>query len=428
MDGLAFTEMAWEHLYDAVDNPYFEDLDSELIYEALENQLQLIPFGDYLKRYIYRKYKMTDPFEQVPLQEYQAIIRESFHKNRTPASFTPGTAKLNALSKNWLTQTSVNRQVVFLLGFGLSMTEEDVMHFLTYVLREQGINMKDPFEVICWYCFAHGYGFDKYQELNEKYARLTEKETSEDKLFSQETVYVRHMVREAEDEEQLMEILAQLKKENASYKLSVTARKFFLSLFEEAKTIIADIYNRDEKEKLDNKTSEYKRKLEVNDHLTQEEKNRRIQKMNQTGKAFAPEDITERDIEQIICSAIPLDRHGNLTKAKAGSLNEQFTGKRFSRQHIRQVLDGKTEVNRFDLITLKFFVFSQHPDEYSNTRKRYRHFIDSTNEILEQCSMAPLYVANPYECFILMCILSDDPLGTYADVWELSYNKETRDK
>ena len=145
--------------------------------------------------------------------------------------------------------------------------------------------------------------------------------------------------------------------------------------------------------------------------------------MNQTGKVFGPEDITERDIEQIICSAIPLDRHGNLTKAKAGSLNEQFIGKRFSRQHIRQVLDGKTEVNRFDLITLKFFIFSQNPDTFPNRKKRYEEFIYSTNSILEQCFMAPLYVTNPYECFILMCMLSDDPLGTYADVWEISYQK-----
>ena len=38
--------------------------------------------------------------------------------------------------------------------------------------------------------------------------------------------------------------------------------------------------------------------------------------------------------------------------------------------------------------------------------------------------MGELYVANPYECFILMCILSDDPLGTYADVWEMAYDTE----
>ena len=38
--------------------------------------------------------------------------------------------------------------------------------------------------------------------------------------------------------------------------------------------------------------------------------------------------------------------------------------------------------------------------------------------------MGPLYIANPYECFLLMCILTDGPLGTYADVWELSCQAE----
>ena len=49
-------------------------------------------------------------------------------------------------------------------------------------------------------------------------------------------------------------------------------------------------------------------------------------------------------------------------------------------------------------------------------------FLNTTNEILEKCGMGELYVSNPYECFVLVCILSDDPLGTYADVWEMSYD------
>ena len=36
--------------------------------------------------------------------------------------------------------------------------------------------------------------------------------------------------------------------------------------------------------------------------------------------------------------------------------------------------------------------------------------------------MDPLYVANPFESFVMMCMLTDDPLGSFADVWELSYS------
>ena len=62
---------------------------------------------------------------------------------------------------------------------------------------------------------------------------------------------------------------------------------------------------------------------------------------------------------------------------------------------------------------------------YPDARERYFRFQESTDEILEKCCMGQLYIQNPYECFVLMCLLSQDPLGTYADVWELSYEPGT---
>ena len=41
--------------------------------------------------------------------------------------------------------------------------------------------------------------------------------------------------------------------------------------------------------------------------------------------------------------------------------------------------------------------------------------------MLAECSMGELYIQNPYECFLLICMLAEDPLGTYADVVERSY-------
>ncbi len=64
---------------------------------------------------------------------------------------------------------------------------------------------------------------------------------------------------------------------------------------------------------------------------------------------------------------------------------------------------------------------SQSLDQHPNKRERYFSFINSTNRLLEGCGLGELYISNPYECFVLMCLLSEDPLGTYADVWELSY-------
>ena len=382
-----FTSAAWESLYQVVDDARFKDQDARSIYEALRHQLKWISFGAYLCRYIYLKAELTGPFDQIPIKEYQMIIRGSFSDHYTPASFTPTTAKLSALSKNWLTRQTVKRNVVFLLGFGLDMSVEDVNLFLTKALRESQINPKDPFEVICWYCYKNHYNYLKFNKLWEQYTQLSPA-MEPDALYSDHTVNVRHTVGKICDDASLMDFVSKLKGRGGRSIMSVTARECFDRLYEQARVAAASFFN--------------------------QEAGKRI---------YTSENITESDLERIISSAIPKDRHGNLTPGKASRLSRQFCGKRLSRQRIHEILSGASEVTRFELITLNFFIFSQKLEEMPNPKERYFAFMKSTNDILEKCWMGQMYIQNPYECFVLMCMLSDDPLGTYADVWELSYDE-----
>ena len=80
------------------------------------------------------------------------------------------------------------------------------------------------------------------------------------------------------------------------------------------------------------------------------------------------------------------------------------------------------EADRYDLITLQFFISSQ--DEEEDPQERCRNFVDKVNEMLEECGMMKLYPANPFEAFVLMCLLTEEPLAVYNDVWEMSYNKD----
>ncbi len=427
LNELEFTENAWEALYDAVDSTYFREQDAGVIYETLQSRLRPISFGDYLKRYIYQKAEMEEPFESVPVKTYQTIIQGAFADNHTPQSFSPTTSKLSALAKNWLTQHTVKRDVVFLLGFGLSMSLEDVNQFLTKALREQGINAKNPFEVICWYCFKNGYSYLKYEQLWQIFQETPADALDMSLLYSEETIGARNMMYTIQDDAALLAFLGKLKTQDNRSKASVTARRHFDALYDEARDRIAEMYNRSEEEAHREGLREYERRLSESDRLYDYEKQQLLEKKKGEKKEYSRRDITESDIEHVICSAIPVDRHGNLTPGKASRLNNQFAGKRFSRQHIHDILSGKAEISRFDLITLNFFVYSQKSEDFSSAEQRYGSFIDTTNEILEECFLGPLYIANPYECFILMCILSDDPLGTYADVWELSYETEDTD-
>lgn len=421
---LDYTEVAWNHMYDAVDDEKFLQQDAVLIYNSLKYKLKFISFGDYLKRYIYVKAGLEGPAADVPLQTYQSIIKESFRENYTPPSFAPTTAKLSALSKNWLTQQTVKRNVVFLLGFGLKMSVEDVNTFLTKALREPEINPKSPFEVICWYCYKNGYNYGKFYELWSRFSTSDHDEFTLNSIYSENTVVVRNSLSLINDEKSLMAHLSRLTTKDNVAHMSITSRKCFNELYLQAREIVANIYNNEEDERHHNALVDYQDKLQNSDRLYDYEKVDRIQKFRDNKRVFTRDDITESDIEHIICSAIPTDRHGNLTPSKASQLNEQFAGKRFSRQRISEILIGNSEINRFDLITLNFFIYSQKTAQYPDAKQRYSGFLNSTNEILEKCSMGSFYIQNPYECFVLMCILTLDPLGTYADVWELSYNKD----
>lgn len=417
-----YTQAAWESLYDAVDATVFFEQDAELIYESLQKKLKFVSFGDYLKRYLYLKYDFDIQFNDVTLKEYQLIIKKSFEENNTPASFVLTTAKLSALSKNWLTQNTVKRLVVFLLGFGLKLSVEDVNMFLTKALRENEMNPKNPFEVVCCYCYKNGYDFSRFQKIWDDYRRAQADSDDAGLTYSERTVIARDSMYALDDDNSLINYLLQFKTVDNRSRVSVTSRYNFHKMYDEARELVADWYNINEEEKHRQAYAEYKDKLSRNDRLYDYEKIERLKKFNESKKVYTRFDISESDIEQIICAAIPKDKHGNLTPGKASKLNEQFAGKRFSRQRISEILSGAAEVNRFDIITLNFFIFSQKLSEYPNATTRYSEFLKSTNDILEKCFMGTLYVQNPYECFVLMCILSVDPLATYANVWELSYD------
>ena len=195
-----------------------------------------------------------------------------------------------------------------------------------------------------------------------------------------------------DSEEKLLEYLAFLKG-RCDDPMSEKSQAFreFMVLLERAKKIIAAMYQKDEEE-------------------------------NGGKKIWKPENINASDLEKVICSGIPINKMGNLKKMSASILTKHFSQKRFSRQRINNILNHKFPVERFDLITLEFFVISQEmadDDPYT----RYRHFLDEIQGILARCGMGEIYIVNPYECFILMCLLTDCPLAVFSEIWEKSYEE-----
>ena len=129
-----FTRRAAQRFRQVVSLDSFEDEDADVIFHYLYKEMELVSFGDHLKRYIYERAELEEPFSEVPQEVYRGIILDSFKETFTPKSMNPTTTKLSALVNNWLNQASVKREKVFLIGFGLRMTAEGVPDLLTGVL------------------------------------------------------------------------------------------------------------------------------------------------------------------------------------------------------------------------------------------------------------------------------------------------------
>ncbi|MCR5566690.1 MAG: hypothetical protein K6F61_07540 [Clostridiales bacterium] len=401
----------------------FQDYDSLAIYNMLLKELNPIDFSFYLKRYIYQAAGYKADFKSVPLEDYLETIIQAFSSRGVPPSLRPSGTKLRAAAKNWLSQKTVSRETVMILAFGLDMDLETLNRFLTKALQECSLSPKDPVETICWYCVKNRLGFYRFRQLIAEYETLPGTAAAEQNIDSTATAVLRNEVTDICGDKSLMRYLNQLRRPDGKTRQSVDAKSVFNRLYDEAREIIAGLNNSIEGEKNEVETGRLQDKLLRNDRLYDEQKQEQIREFAGQRKTWTKEDITPVNFEEVLFSAVPRDRNGNLIPMKGSTLNEQFRGKRLNRQHLQEILDGTGTINRYDLATMSFFVISQKLVE-EEAVKRYRAFIDETNSILDYCGMGELYTANPYDAFLMICMLTEYPLGTYADIWEMSYEPE----
>ena len=381
-----FTRKVIHNMNSVVYSAEFEDMDSAAIYDYLYKNTELVSFKDYLKRYIYEHAEIDEPYGEISDDVYKKILIDSFEENDVPFSVRPTTKKRNAIIKGWLTQENVKRSTIFLLGFGLGMSGEDVSEFLTKVIREEDMSLLDPEEVIYWYCYNNSCSYAEAKELIHKYESYDENEPIEPKDVSRVQNMMRLNDLQIKSQDDIELYLKVLKKLHIHDDRQNIAYAEFSDLIGRTKQIIADIYQEDEE-----------------------------------GRQKCPEEIQFADIEKMMCSGIPVTEDGNLQNSAASFLAKRFRQKRMSRQRLNDVSSRSLKVDRFDLITLEFFICSQEQLELE-PEIRLRLYMDETNAILEKCGMMKLYPVNPYEAFVLMCLLTDCPLATYSDIQELSYS------
>ena len=469
-----YTRKAGRNLQKLYESENFDDCDSQEIFDYLYRQMDIVSFGDYLKRYIYERAGIEQPFREVPDKEYIEIIVDSFRESQTPVSTTPTTRKMSAAARSWLSAGTVRRESVFLLGFGLRMTLGDVSEFLTKVIRERDFDLESPVEAIYFYCFWNEKKYLEAKELIDRYEALTEQQCLTDE-FSDEAVS--GMIDEVQqrraligDRSYLEEYLRALKAQYFRGVRSLEQKK----TGKDGKTEVSGASGAGlsgakpgsgagaglsgaragsgtgaglsgaragsgtgaglSGAGAGSGTGRCPAGARTAGQLLADEEFRRLyhdscaraytilrdsyEDWKRGGKT--EEDVSSSDLEKMLCSGIPTTRSGNLEKSSAGSLGKAFGNYRMSRQRLDSLLKGTIEVERTDLITLNFFLYAT-DDTIQDPVIRFEHFRTDMNKVLNKCRMYELYVVNPYETFILMCTLTEYPLASYNDIWEYSY-------
>ena len=94
-----FTRKAQNQILRVVESDDFADMDSEAIFRYLYKTMEIVSFKDYLKRYIYERAGLREPFRAVPDDVFGEIIAYSFEENAAPHSFEPSSTKWSVTIK-----------------------------------------------------------------------------------------------------------------------------------------------------------------------------------------------------------------------------------------------------------------------------------------------------------------------------------------
>lgn len=376
-----FTLTAMKKFYDMIDTSQFRNANGETIYEYLTKMMELVSFREQLKRYLYEK---TDQKISYAETDYVELILDSFEKNDCFCGKTRQEVKRQA--KRWLNAETVKRETMFLIGFGLDMTDETITKFLTLVLKEQDFDFYNPQEVIYWHCRHTGKSYAEAQNMADAYRKMKlEKPAREDHLWSSMQSHPKLYLGMEESLEKYLHYLKSFGMEEQKVSRS---REVFQRLYERVQKDAAWMKNR---------------------------------YPDENSKRVLASEITPGTLESMLYSGVPVTEKGNLRSFAA--LKKQFQGKRFNRARIHEVLAGKP-VERFDLITLSFFAYALEEEKLElQEGPRFCAFVEETNALLSEAGMLDLYPVNPYEAFILMCIVSEDPADAFETVWEKSYDE-----
>ena len=329
--------------------------------------------------------------------------------------------------------TACVRKKVFMLSFALHMNTYWVTKLLNDCLGEQSYNVRDPYEIIAYFCHTHegSHSYPSYLELKKKYDAEIAPDAAENTQRDNYTYDANKKIREEiENEEDLFEFLSENKAE--FFKYSHTIYGEFRAMFEKA-------YELSVTQNISNDELFDSPELRTVDQI--KEREQRIEEAYGIHKIENKEQFVRRMLQFIPRATEKKERKGRTViendfisirneeggeaqdRPKTTILPKEITTNLLVRDRLDDLLTHKKPVERKDLVFMKFYLFSLEAKE-TYSYSDYQAFLDECNAMLARCGMSRLYAGNRFENLILLSLVSSIPFEMFENIIDASFINE----
>lgn len=406
---------------------------SELERLLLEKSYAKYLFGDYLKRMVYELYifpeddgrKITEIPEDEYIKDIQQIFKENGMKGVGTLQFGGSTRLTPSNLKRWMGMPcyQVSRELVFLFGFGFNMFAEQVEELLTKVIGQAGFDFRSAQETIYYWCLKQNRGYSGLREWQEKYMEIQEEaeeqkergiyEEKEECAGGARTRYYKEKAVRITDEDGFKEYLRELERIRRDTRNRITAR--------ETLNIVVNIlwYELSKERRGETKWLELLVEQKEAEGDAQN-RTKRTQREIKTMQKYWREVSLEPLIQSIWQEEDPVAISEK--SRKLASLLPDMWKKR----SLQDKLNGESRVRKEDILTGVFLTYAHQLEkqmpymsgEEKDYMVRVETYVEDVNTYLEQCGMGEFYIVQPYEIFLVLCLLYDKPYSFFLSVWK----------
>ena len=331
--------------------------------------------------------------------------------------------------EEWLNMPAsrLDRDTCFLFAFGLNMNEEWTSYLLTDVLCKADFNPRDPKEAIYYYCLYNNLKYYGVKQWLKKYEDVEPQARTQD-LYTKVMSYDLQILAEDRDEKGFLEYLAECKylqqnRTSKKQKFSETKAKVFNRLLVELYSALSY-----EKETRRNREWErYEAARYVVEHESQPARYKREEARRAEKAIHKALNRGEREDLESILLWLSQSPTGNEAAPVSKTLQELFQKKilwmpSFTPSSIRkQIEDKTTEIKREDILLAAFILCANDKGSYMRGKdysNRMSYFTYMADYWLEKAGFGEFYFLGPFELFLSICLLQQNPLEYVLSVWK----------